>query len=82
MASLMSYFFLCKALSKQDKDADCTFLNLEEYGVVEKTGIKLDPNINIQVAIIDHKLSAVASHVEGKEVFHMNSAGKIVPLTN
>jgi hypothetical protein len=82
VASLMSYFHLCRALAKEDKDADCTFINLEDYGVVEKRGIKLDPNINIQVAIVNHKLSAFASHVEGKEVFHLDSTGKIAPLTN
>jgi len=81
MASLMSYFFLCQALSKKDTDAECTYLNLEDYGVVEKTGIKLDPDINIQIAIVNHELSAIASHVDGKEFFHMNSSGKIVPLT-
>jgi hypothetical protein len=82
MASLMSLFFMCQSLAKADANVECTLINLEDYGVVENSGIKLDPNINIQIAIVDKKFSAIANHAEGKDYFHINSAGKVIPITH
>lgn len=80
MGSLMSLIFLCSKLSREDSDAECTFINLENYGVLESSN-KLRPDVNIQIAIIDHKFSATASHIQSEMVFLLDSAGKIAPIT-
>lgn len=81
IGALTSFAFICSALSKEDSDAECTFNNLENYGVVEKMGLKFSSDVNIQIAIIDHKFSATASHIQSEMVFLLDSAGKIAPIT-
>ena len=79
--TLMALFFLCNALSKEDSDAECTFINFENYGVLESTDIKLSPDINIQISIIDHKFSATASPIGSEMVVSLDSSGKIALIT-
>ena len=81
MTELISLLFLCKALPKEIGDTGCTFIKLENYGVSEKTGIKLNPEINIQIAILDNKFTATASHAQSENVFSVDSLGKVEPIT-
>ena len=81
MGTLMSLIFLCSALSREDSDAECTFINLENYGVLESSDIKLSPDINIQIAITDNKFSATGSHFQSETVFSLDASGKVAPIT-
>lgn len=81
MGTLTSLVFLCQALSRENSDAECTLINLENYGVLKTDGLKLSPDVNIQIAIIDHKFSAIASHYRSELVFSMDTSGKIAQIT-
>ena len=80
MASLASLLFLCQALSRLNSEAECTFINLERFGVVESTGLMPNPDINIQIAIIDHKFFATGSHFQSETVYSLDASGKVAPI--
>ena len=79
--SLMSLLTLCHFLKTQNSDSECTLINIENSGVAEKVGLNLDPDINIQIAIIDHKFSATGSHIQSATIFSLDASGKIAPIT-
>ncbi len=81
MQTLVSLMFFCGMLSQENSDANCTFINLENYGILEKAGIKLNPDVNISIAILDNKFSATASHISSEMVFSLDSSGKVAPIT-
>ncbi len=79
--SIMSIYDLCGYLKRKTNDTECTFIKLESYGVLEIASIALNPDVIIQIAIIDHKFFATGSHIQSEGIISIDSSGKIAPIT-
>ena len=79
--SIMSIFDLCEYFKTKTNDTECTFIKLESYGILEIAGIALNPDVIIQIAIIDHKFFATGSHIQSGKVITIDSSGNIVPIS-
>ena len=81
LQSLGSISNLCGYLKKKTSDTECTFIKLESYGVFKIAGITFNPDVNIQISIIDHKFFATGSHIQSGKVITIDSSVNIVPIT-
>ena len=81
MGTLKKLNIFCTLLSQENSDAKCTFINLENSGILENPGMELNPDVDFTISILDNKFSATASHISGEMVFSMDSSGKVLPIT-
>jgi len=77
----MSVYDYCGYLKKKTNDTECTFIKLENHGALESAGIKLNPDVIIQIATIDHKVFVTGSHIQSEKIVSIDSSGNISPLT-